>query len=232
VSRCPSPTLELSSLDSNAILSFSEQPQYPRLSRDVLRELRDQLRTVCSCGAFCGVVIASNSRSFAVGAKLEEVRMLSGVAAFEFARLGQWVCQEIARASFPVVAAIRGFCLGGGLDLALACHGRVAAYDSSFGSPGATIGLLTGWGGTGRLPRRVGRAAALQMLITGERVPAVQALTIGLIDELAPSADLLAAASRLAKTLAQAGRGSAQFLAQRERWNLELTDWRSDRLTH
>ena len=200
--------MELSSSDSIAILSFSEQPKYPRLSREVLRELRDQLRWVCSCGAFRGAVIAANSHSFAVGAKLEELTILSGVGAFEFARLGQSVCREIACAFLPVVAAIRGFCLGGGLDLALACHGRVAAYDSSFGSPGATIGLVTGWGGTRRLPRRVGRSAALQMLVTGERLPAAQALTTGLVDELAPSADLLAAASRLLETLAQERRRS------------------------
>jgi len=194
--------VELSSSDSIAILSFSEQPEYPRLSRDVLAALREHLRDVCSSGAFRGLVIASNSHSFAVGARLEEVWELRGVAAFEFARLGQSVCREIAHGTLPVVAAIRGFCLGGGLDLALACQGRVAAYDSSLGSPGATIGLVTGWGGTGRLPRRIGRSAALQMLITGDRIPATQALTIGLVDELVPSADLLAAASQLAKKLA------------------------------
>jgi enoyl-CoA hydratase len=191
--------VELSSSDSIAILSFPEQPEYPRLSRDVLGELRDRLRAVCSCGAFRGVVIASNSRSFAVGARLEEVSELYGVAAFEFARFGQSVCREIARSPLPVIAAIRGFCLGGGFDLALACHGRVAAYDSSFGSPGATLGLVTGWAGTSRLPRRVGRAAALQMLITGDRIPATQALTAGLVDELAPAADLVPAAVRHAR---------------------------------
>lgn len=198
--------MELSSLDSIAILLFPEQPEYPRLSRDVLRELGGQLRAVCSSGAFRGMVIAANSHSFAVGAKLEEVTILSGVAAFEFARRGQGVCREIARSSLPVVAAIRGFCLGGGLDLALACHGRVATYDSSFGSPGATLGLVTGWGGTGALPRRVGRSTALQMLVTGDRIPATQALTAGLVDELAPAADLLPAAVRLANSLLQSRR--------------------------
>ena len=92
-----------------------------------------------------------------------------------------------------MVAAIRGFCLGGGLDLALACHGRVAAYDASFGHPGAGLGLVTGWGGTQRLPRLVGKAAALQMFLTAERIPATQALTMGLVDALAPSSDLLTA---------------------------------------
>lgn len=200
--------MELSSSDSIAILSFSEQPEYPRLSRDVLGELRGHMRAVCFSGAFRGIVLASNARSFAVGANLEEVSELTGVAAFDFARLGQSVCREVARSPLPVVAAIRGFCLGGGLDLALACHGCVAAYDSSFGSPGATLGLVTGWAGTWRLPRRVGRNAALQMLTTGERIPATQALTFGLIDELAPPADLLAAAVRHVRAVSVSRRRS------------------------
>lgn len=200
--------MELSSSDSIAILSFSEQPEYPRLSINLLRELHAHLRAFCSSGAFRGVVIASNSRSFAVGASLEEVSELDGVAAFEFARFGQSVCRGIARSSLPVVAAIRGFCLGGGFDLALACHGRVAAYDASFGSPGATLGLVTGWGGTGRLPRRVGQTAALQMLITGDRTPAAQALTAGLVDELAPAADLVPAAVRHVRAVSLSRRRS------------------------
>jgi enoyl-CoA hydratase/carnithine racemase len=194
--------VELTSSDSVAVLSFPEQPEYPRLSRDVLGELRDQLRAINAARAFRGIVIAANSTSFAVGAKLEEVMMLTGMAAFEFARLGQSIWAEIARSTLPMVAAVRGFCLGGGLDLALACHGRVAAYGSSFGSPGATLGLMTGWGGTGRLPRRVGRAAALQMLVTGERIPATQALTAGLVDRLVPNADLLSAALDRVKVVA------------------------------
>lgn len=200
--------VELSSSDSIAILSFPEQPEYPRLSADLLRELRNQLRAVRASGAFRGLVIASNSRSFAVGAKLEEVSELTGVAAFEFARLGQSVCRDIARSSLPAVAAIRGFCLGGGLDLALACHARVAAYDASFGSPGATLGLVTGWAGTWRLPRRVGRSTALQMLATGERIPAAQALTAGLVDELAPASDLLPAALRHVRAVLRSRRRS------------------------
>ena len=188
--------VDLLGYDSIAIISFPEQPEYPRLSGDISRELREHFHAVCSSGLFRAVVIAANSRSFAVGAKIEEVSKLSGVAAFEFAHLGQGLFREIAHSPLPVVAAIRGFCLGGGLDLALACHGRVAAYNSSFGYPGGTLGLVTGWGGTDRLPRQVGRAAALQMLVTGERVPATQALALGLVNELVPAADLLPAAAR------------------------------------
>jgi enoyl-CoA hydratase len=201
--------VELSSYDSIAILTFSEEPECPRLSRDVLAELRQHLRAIQSAGCFEGIVIAANLRSFATGARIEELSGLSGVAAFNFARLGQATLQQVARSPIPVVAAIRGFCLGGGLDLALACHGRVAAYDSSFGYPGAALGLLTGWGGTGRLPSVVGRSPALQMFLTGERVPATQALTLGLVDELVSSVDLVPAAARRARQMAvEAGRAA------------------------
>ena len=194
--------MQLSSLDSIAILAFSEEPDYPRLSRAVLSELRDHLRAVQAADGFEGIVIAANSRSFATGASLEEVSGLSGLEALEYARSGQKLLTEIESSPLPVVAAIRGFCLGGGLDLALACRARVAAYDSGFGCPGAALGLVTGWGGTQRLARRVGRATALRMLVTAERIPAAQALALGLVDDLAPAADLLAVAANRARRLA------------------------------
>jgi enoyl-CoA hydratase/carnithine racemase len=194
--------VELLSYESIAILSFSEHPEYPRLSRDVLTELRAQLTAVESASCFGGLVIVANARSFATGAELDEVAALEGFRARQFALEGQGLFARIERFPLPVVAAIRGFCLGGGLDLALACHGRVAAYDASFGHPGTSVGIVTGWGGTQRLPRLVGRAGALQMLLTAERVPATQALSCGLVDELAPSADLVAAAARRARLIA------------------------------
>lgn len=194
--------MELSSHDSIAILSFSELPEYPRLSRAILAELRQDLGAVRSAGCFEGLVIASNSRSFATGAMPEEVSNLDGMAAFEFARAGQSLLAEIASLSIPVVAAIRGFCLGGGLDLALSCHARVAAYNSSFGGPGASLGLVTGWAGTQRLPALIGKSAAMEVFLTGERLPATQALSLGLVDELVPSADLIPAAARRAQLMA------------------------------
>ena len=194
--------MELSNYDSIAILAFPDHPEYPRLTRKLLTELREKLGAVESAGCFAGLVIAANPHSFATGAGLDEVAMPEGFPARQFALEGQHLFGRIERFPMPVVAAIRGFCLGGGLDLALACSGRVAAYDSSFGHPGAGLGLVTGWGGTQRLPRLLGCAAALQMLITAERVPATQALSCGLVDELAPSADLLTVAARRARLMA------------------------------
>jgi enoyl-CoA hydratase/carnithine racemase len=129
--------------------------------------------------------------------------ILSGIRAREFAATGQALLDRIARFPVPVVAAVRGFCLGGGFDLALACHERVATFNASFGHPGASLGLMTGWGGTQRLPRLIGKSAALHVLLTGERIPATQALTLGLVHELASSQDLVACAARRAEALAQ-----------------------------
>ncbi len=187
-----------------AVVSFPEAADYPRLDAATLARLRTILAQIRSADIFRGVVIAANSRSFATGAEIDEVSNLSGVAAREFALSAQALFNSIEQFPVPVVAAIRGYCLGGGLDLALACHARVAAFDASFGHPGATLGLMTGWGATQRLPRRVGKAAALEMFLTAQRLPATQALTLGLVDELAASQDLIVTAARHAARLAMA----------------------------
>ena len=164
------------------MLAFPPSAGYPRLTLAVLKEIDDLLEEVQGAGLFSAVVIAANAKSFATGAEIEEVAAVEGLRAREFAERGQSTCRRIAGFPLPVVAAIRGYCLGGGLDLALACHGRVATYDASFGHPGAALGLVTGWGGTQRLPRLLGKATALQMFLTADRIPATQALSMGLVD--------------------------------------------------
>jgi len=190
--------MELSSHNSVAVLSFSEGSGYPRISFAVLAELAGLLSEVQASDLFRGVVIAASTRSFATGASVEEIASLGGGEARQFAQTGQNLCDRIEHFPLPVVAAIRGYCLGGGLDLALACQARVATYDASFGCPGVSLGLITGWGGTQRLARLIGRAAATQLMLTAERVPASQALTLGLVDELVPLHDLLDASARRA----------------------------------
>ncbi len=204
--------MDFSSYNSVAVLAFSPGAAYPRLSKSALTEIGDLLKEVRFSGLFQGVVIAANSRSFATGASIEEVALLEGVGARDFACAGQRLLSDIVNFPLPIVAAIRGYCLGGGLDLALACHARVAAFDSSFGHPGASLGIITGWGGTQRLTRLIGRAAATQLFLTAERVPASQALTMGLVDELVPSRDLLEAAARRALSKSRHSRGNGKPL--------------------
>jgi enoyl-CoA hydratase/carnithine racemase len=193
--------MELFSHNSVAVLAFPPSAGYPCLTAAVLGEIDDLLEEVLGARLFSGVVIAANAKSFATGADIEEVAAVEGFCAREFAERGQSTCRRLAAFPLPVVAAIRGYCLGGGLDLALACHARVATYDASFGHPGATLGLITGWGGTQRLPRLLGKATALQLLLTADRVPATQALSMGLVDELVSSQDLIASAAKRAEAM-------------------------------
>ncbi len=119
-----------------------------------------------------------------------------------FSELGQSVMRSIERFPRPVVAAIRGYCLGGGLDLALACHARIATEDVVFAHPGGSLGILTGWGGTVRLPRLIGRARAMELFVTGRNVEAQEALSISLIEKIASFDKAIETADAWAKNLA------------------------------
>lgn len=127
------------------------------------------------------LIITGNHKFFSAGADLNEIVAL-GSDALEFARMGQRLMKLVDDFPAPVCAAVYGYCMGGGLDLALACDFRVAHPHALFGHRGAALGLITGWGGTQRLPRLVGRAKALEMFVAAEKVTATRALEMGLID--------------------------------------------------
>jgi enoyl-CoA hydratase len=167
---------------------------YPRLSASLLHELEVALDLHLPDASCEGLVLHGTEKCFAAGAEIAEVSALSGTAALDFARRTQQLFERLSQSPKPVIAAVSGYCLGGGFDLAVACHARVAAADAVFGHPGATLGLITGWGGTQRLSRLVGRGRALEMLLTGESIGAERALTIGLVTELVAPAELLARA--------------------------------------
>lgn len=130
------------------------------------------------------LVITGNEQFFSVGADLAEIAALNGPSAYDFSRLGQELMDSIQQFPEPVCAAISGYCMGGALDLALACHHRIAAPNAVFGHRGAALGLITGWGGTQRLPRLVGKSVALQMFIAAEKLDTRRALAIGLVNAI------------------------------------------------
>ena len=131
------------------------------------------------------LIITGNQKFFSAGADLAEIAALSGPAAYEFSKMGQNLMNMIEGFPAPVYAAIHGYCMGGGLDLALACHRRIASPQAIFGHRGAALGLVTGWGGTQRLPRLIGKARALEMFVAAEKMHAKNALRFGLIEALA-----------------------------------------------
>jgi len=130
-------------------------------------------------------LIISGEPLFSAGADLNEIAQLRAADALVFARVGQELMHLIECYPAPVCAAIHGYCMGGGLDLALACHQRIASPRAVFGHRGAALGWLTGWGGTQRLPRLIGKGRTLEMLVAAEKLHATDALRIGLIDAIA-----------------------------------------------
>lgn len=131
------------------------------------------------------LIVTGNEKFFSVGADLQEIRALTAMQALEFSRIGQSLMKAVEGFPARVYAAISGYCMGGGLDLALACNYTISSPQGIFGHRGAALGLITGWGGTQRLPRLVGKGIALELLVTAEKITARRALEIGLIDEIA-----------------------------------------------
>jgi enoyl-CoA hydratase len=170
---------------------FESHDGYPRLERAVMSELERQMEMIAGDTGLRGAVVTGSDQSFASGAEISEIAELSAANAFEFSRSGQIVIRALEVSAKPVIAAIRGFCMGGGLDLALACHLRIAAPDAVFAHPGGAIGIMTGWGGTQRLPRLIGRSRALELLTTGLRTTAQAGLDWGLVSRIVAGPDLL-----------------------------------------
>ena len=178
----------ISVADDRATLTLTSTDGANKLGREVIQELLGcvtGLRARAGEGEIQRLVIRGNEKFFSVGADLNQIAQLAGPKAFEFSRLGQKLMLAIDQFPVPVIAAIRGYCMGGAMDLVLACHYRIASPDAVFGHRGASLGLITGWGGTQRLPRLIGTARALQMFLLAEMVNAEEAKRIGLVDEIA-----------------------------------------------
>lgn len=148
------------------------------------------------------LLTSEGGRAFAAGADINELAAIPPEEGRVFSLRGQEIFRRIETLGKPVIACVQGFALGGGCELAMACTLRIAADDARFGQPEVKLGIVAGYGGTQRLSRLVGRGAALKMLLTGEIIPAQEALRIGLVDEVVPAADLMQRAEALAQTIA------------------------------
>ena len=154
------------------------------LSISVLENLRASLDDLGSNG-IKAIIFTGMDDVFASGADLREIASVTPETAREFALRGQTLMTKISTLPQKTIAAINGFCFGGALDLALACDRRIASPNATFAHPGAGLGIITGWGGTQRLPRLVGRGNALELFFTAEAIDADRAVEIGLVDEIA-----------------------------------------------
>ncbi len=195
------PFFQLACADNVYLLHLTSEDGTNRLTRKCVLALTETM--VSLRHAALPLVITGNPKFFSVGADLNEIAALSGPEAYEFSALGQALMNAIADYPAPVVAAIEGHCMGGGLDLVLACHRRIAAPHAVFGHRGAALGLMTGWGGTQRLPRQIGKGRALELFVAAEKISSRRALEIGLVDWLAD--DPISAARAHIRTLTPPG---------------------------
>jgi enoyl-CoA hydratase/carnithine racemase len=186
-----------------AILTINRPTVLNALNTQTVDELRRaMLELKADPTARAIIVTGAGLKSFVAGADINELAVLSPTAGREHALAGQHVFDVIENLGKPVIAAINGFALGGGCELAMACTLRIAADTARFGQPEIALGLIPGYAGTQRLPRLVGKGRAMEMLLTGAPIGADEAQRIGLVHRVVPAADLMTEARTLAAQLA------------------------------
>ena len=186
-----------------AVVTIDRPKALNALNAETLVELATVFEDLASDSAVRVILLTgAGGRAFAAGADIRELAAVAPEEGRAFALRGQGVFRRIETLGKPVIACVQGFALGGGCELAMACTLRIAADDARLGQPEVKLGIIAGYGGTQRLPRLVGRGAAMKMLLTGAMIDAREAHRIGLVDEVVPAADLMTRAEALANEIA------------------------------
>ncbi len=186
-----------------ATLTVNRPDALNALNRRVLEEIAQVLRDVRhDVSTRVLIVTGAGDRAFVAGADIAAMAEMSAVDGLEFSRLGHRVMQTIEDLPIPVIAAVNGFALGGGLEIALACDLIIASEKARFGQPEINLGLIPGFGGTQRLPHRIGHAKARELVMTGELIDAKTALELHLVNAVVAPGELMPAARKLAEKLA------------------------------
>ena len=172
-------------IGSIIVVRFSRPSQKNTLSIETINALVATLSRLKNSSSLKAVIFTGTADAFASGADIQELAGLDSSQAHKFSRRGQQLTNEIANLDQVTIAAINGFCMGGGLDFALACDIRVASKSAVFAHPGSKLGIITGWGGTQRLPRLIGKSRALELFSTARRFSSEEALKAGLITKIA-----------------------------------------------
>jgi enoyl-CoA hydratase/carnithine racemase len=171
-----------------AVIRLNRPAERNSLSVSTLEAIDLAFTRLSESDRITAIIFTGTGEAFASGADIRELQKLTPETAGAFAARGQGLFRRVADARQLTLAAVNGFCMGGGLDLALACRVRVASRRAVFAHPGARLGIITGWGGTQRLPRLIGAARALEMFATARRVGGAEALEMGLVHFVADDA--------------------------------------------
>jgi enoyl-CoA hydratase len=200
-------TLVLAERDDHVVtLTLNRPDKLNALNEELFHELgRVVLALSLDPSVRCAIVTGSGDKAFAAGADIAAMSEMTAIRARRFAEMGHAIGQAMETAHFPIIAAVNGFALGGGCELALACDFIYASDKARFGQPEVTLGVIPGFGGTQRLARRVGVARARELCMTGDLVGAEEALRIGLVNAVVPHAELLSRVGDVARKIASKG---------------------------
>jgi enoyl-CoA hydratase len=193
--------LSFETADRIATITVNRPDKLNALNDATIGEIELAFEAAARDAGVGGIVLTGAGRAFVAGADIAELRAKSPAQARALAQRGQSVFRRIEASRKPVIAAVNGFALGGGCELAMACHVRIASDAAKFGQPEVKLGVIPGYGGTQRLARLIGRGRALQLLLTGEIIDAAEAHRIGLVNRVVPAADLLATAREMLRQM-------------------------------
>ena len=193
----PSAPVTYEVADRIATITVSRADKLNALDKATITALGEAIDRARASADVRGVILTGAGRAFVAGADISQFPTLTERQAREFALHGQTVFRRFETSPKPVIAAVNGFALGGGCELALACHVRIASDSAKLGQPEVKLGIIPGYGGSQRLPRLVGKGRALQLILTGETIDAQEALRIGLVNAVVPGAELMAAARKM-----------------------------------
>jgi enoyl-CoA hydratase len=206
-----------------AVVTINRPKALNALNASTLQELDRAFTEIGGDDSVSVVIITgAGEKAFVAGADISFMKDLNAVAARGFAMLGQAVFNKIENLPQPVIAAINGFALGGGCELAMACDIRLASENARFGQPEVSLGVLPGFAGTQRLPRLVGKGLAKELIYTGDMIDANEAYRIGLVNKVYPAAELLAAAKKLAEKIASKGQVAIRLAKSAVNQGLEM----------
>ncbi len=198
--------LRLERRDAVTILYVNRPQVMNAINRETLAEIGDATRAfVADATQGALVVTGSGEKAFISGADINELAPLGPAAAEDISRFGQSVVDQLEQSPKPVIAAVNGFAFGGGCELALACHMRLASENAVMGLPEVKLGIIPGYGGTQRLPRLVGPGRALELILSARNIKADEAERIGLVNRIVPQAELLNEAVKLAQAILKNG---------------------------
>ncbi len=193
------------------------------LNRKTVEELGTTFSTLDKDDSISGVLITgAGNKAFVAGADISEIQALDMASGQEFARFGQKVFSQIENCTKPVIALVNGFALGGGCELAMACHIRIASENAKFGQPEVNLGLIPGYGGTQRLSRLVGKGRALELLLTGNMVDAARAFEIGLVNSIVSESDLIETGLKLLSTILKKAPLATRYVLETVQRGMEL----------